>query len=630
MTDLLRNGSNSLQAFQRALTTTSHNIANLNTEGYSRQRVELEAVSPSKTSNGFVGNGVRAVGVERLHDQFAVAQIIQSTSAHAHQDTQYQLTSRIDNLVADDALSLTPVLNDFFTAIEDVNSNPSSSAAREIFLSSTEGVASRLQALQSQLDNSQEEVNLRTNAAVNEINQYATEVAELNQRIISTGFHSGGTEVNDLLDKRDLLIKKISEFVDITKLEQDDGSASIFMGNGVGLVIGGHVSELRTTANSLSSDQTQIEISYGNSWQNVTPRLSGGVIGGLLEFQNQTLKPSMNELGLIALQFANSMNTQNAQGVDLNGNPGSDMFSVSEPNVTANDQNSGSATISSTFTDISQVEATEYDVQYTGTDFLITRLSDQTQTSSTMPLTLDGMQISFSGVPASGDTFRISPVRRAAAGIESVLNNADSLALSSPISSSGDVSNLSDASVSDPQVNDIDNPALQNNVDIRFNTDTTFDLVDGNTGTVLSAGNTYAPNTAISYNGWQVNIDGAPQAGDEFSIQANNTAQGNNSNGLAIAALQISPEMTGGTSFNDAYSTLVSRVGGQTRSSQTRSEALDHIRLDAIERQQSVSGVNLDEEAINLTRYEQSYQASAQIISTADTIFQTMLGVVAR
>ncbi len=630
MSDLLNNGSNSLLAFQRALTTTSHNIANLNTDGYSRQRVDLEALNPSQTSTGFVGNGVRAVGIERLHDQFAMTQVLQSTSAHAQHDTHHLLASRIDNLVADDALSLTPVLNDFFNAIQDVNGNPTSSAAREVFVGSTDAVASRLRALQLQLDNTQEEVNQRTSASVDEVNLLALDVAELNQRIVSGGTKNRGTQANDLLDQRDLLISKLSEHVDINRLEQDDGSVNVFMANGVGLVIGNRASELRTTANSLSSDRTQIEISHGNGWQNITPRLSGGTIGGLLEFDSQTLNPAMNRLGAIALQFANGMNTQHAQGVDLNGNPGSDIFSVNEPNVSANAKNSGSGTLSSSFTDISLVQATEYNVRYTGSDFTITRLSDQTQTSSSLPLTLDGMQINFSGAPAAGDTFRISPTRRAAASTQSMLNGADSIALSSPLRSSGEIGNLSDASVSSPIVDDINNPALRDNIDIRFSSNTSFDIVDSTSGAVLSAGVSYTPGVEIIYNGWQVGINGSPQTGDVFSVASNNSAQGNNANGLAMAAMQTEPGINSQSTYNEEYSALVSRVGEQTRTLQTRSEALDTMRLDAIDRQQAVSGVNLDEEAVNLTRYEQAYQASAQIISTADTLFQTLLGVVRR
>lgn len=630
MTDLLSNGTNSLLAFQRALATTSHNIANANTEGYSRQRVELSAVEPTRVINGFIGNGVRANDVARLNDQYATAQVLQSTSSHSQHDTHHMLASRIDNMLASDALSLTPVMNDFFNAIQDVNGNPSSSATREVFLGSTESVASRLRSLQSQLDSTQEEVNQRTSAAVEEVNQLATELAELNQRIVSTGFNRNGAQPNDLLDKRDSLIAKLSEFTDIKAVEQDRGAVNVFMGSGVGLVVGTRANQLRTAEDSLSSNQLTIEFSFGDTWQDVTSRLSGGSIGGLLEFESQTLKPSMNQLGLIALQFSDSMNKQHAQGVDLNGNLGSDMFTVSEPVAMASNKNTGTATVTPTFTDISQVQATEYDIRYNGTDFTVTRLSDQSQISSNMPISIDGMQFNLSGAPANGDTFRVSPVKRAAASINSVLKDAESVAFSSPIRSSSNVANITDTTVSAPQVTDINNAALRNAIDIRFTSDTTFDLVDGNSGTVLSAAVTYTPDVPISYNGWQVDINGAPRAGDEFSVLANTTAQGNNGNGLALAALQTSSEMSGDATFNESYSAMVSRVGGQTRSLQTRSDALDNMRLDAIDRQQSVSGVNLDEEAVNLTRYEQAYQASAQIISTADTLFQTILSAVAR
>lgn len=630
MTDLLNNGSNSLLAFQRALSTTSHNIANVNTEGYSRQRLQLETVNPTKSGNGFVGNGVRAVGVERLNDQFAMTQILQSTSAHSQHNIHHTMASRIDNLVANDALSLTPVLNAFFNAIHDANSNPNASATREVLIGSTKDVSSRIRALQLHLDNIQEEVNQRTSLAVSEVNQLAGDIADLNQQILASGSSRVGNEPNDLLDKRDTLLNQLSEYVDITRFDQSDGSVNVFMGNGVGLVVGTAVSELRTTANPLSSDLLKIEISQGQSWQNITSRLSGGSIGGLLEFENQTLKPSMNQLGLIALQFSHSMNTQHAQGIDSTGNAGTDLFSVSAPTVMADDQNVGNATLSSAFVDIPAVQATEYDVRFNGTDFTITRLSDQSAINSGIPLSIDGMQLSVSGSPQSGDTFRISPVRRAAASVQSEISDANKLALSNPLRASGNTGNLSDTTIGMPTVSDIDNTALRDEVTIQFSSDSSYDLIDSESGALLSSGIAYAAGDAISFNGWQVNLDGSPTTGDEFTVLPNTTANGNNGNGLAMAALQLSPEMTGNATFNEGYSALVSRIGGQTRTLETRTTALDGIRMDAIERQQSVSGVNLDEEAINLTRYEQAYQASAQIISTADTLFQTLLGVVSR
>ncbi|MBX2838327.1 MAG: flagellar hook-associated protein FlgK [Gammaproteobacteria bacterium] len=630
MTDLLNNGSNSLLAFQRALTTTSHNISNVNTEGYSRQRLELETIDPTLSNNRYVGSGVRAVGVERIHDQFAMAQILQSTSAHSQHSTHHAMASRIDNMVANDALSLTPVLNEFFNAIQDANSNPNSSASREVLVGTTKDVSSRIRALQLELDNTQEEVNQRTSLAVNEVNQLAADIASLNQQILSTGSSRFGNEPNDLLDRRDALLNQLSEYVDITRLDEDNGSVSVFMGNGVGLIVGTSVGELRTSANPLSSDLLKIEISQGQSWQNITTRLSGGSIGGLLEFENQTLKPSMNQLGLIALQFSHSMNTQHAQGIDSNGNAGTDLFSVSLPNVMADDQNTGTATLSSSFIDIPQVQATEYDIRFTGTDFTITRLSDQSTTNSGMPLSIDGMQLSITGTPAVGDTFRVSPVRRTAATMQSEINDANNLALSSPLRASGSIGNQSNAKIVMPTVNDIDNPALQDEITIQFSSDTSYDLIDSTSGAVLSAGIAYADGDAINFNGWQVSLDGSPTTGDEFSVLPNTTANGNNGNGLAMAALQLSPEMTGNATFNEGYSALVSRIGGQTRTLETRTAALDNIRLDAVERLQSVAGVNLDEEAINLTRFQQAYQASAQIISTADTLFQTLLGAVSR
>ena len=630
MSDLLGTGANSLLAFQRALTTTSHNIANLNTEGYSRQRVNLQALPPTYHRNGYVGNGVRVTGVERLSEQFATSRIMQTTSSHSQQETHLKLSSRIDSLVSDQSLSLTPAINSFFNSLQDVNANPTSLASREVLLTHSDNIASRFRSMQLQLDSTQTEVNQNMSAAVSEINELASGIAELNDRIGSNGYNLFGTEPNDLLDQRDLLLTRLSEQVDINTLEQDDGAVNVFMGNGVALVVGLQSRTLRTSINPIDSDRLQVELSQGTDWLDISGRLHGGAIGGLMEFESQTLTPAMNRLGQLALNLSNMLNEQHALGIDLNGDQGNDLFTLNEPVAVSSEKNTGTASINAVFSNVDLVQASEYSVRYTGSDYVITRRSDGEETASALPLTLDGMDISIIGSANAGDTFRISPTRRSAAAIESLVRDPKQIALSSPLRSMSQISNLSDASIGQVNITDINDPGFQAPIDIIFVSESAFNIVDATSGTVLSSNVAYSATTPVQFNGWSANITGSPSSGDIFNVVPNNTAQGNNANGLAIANIQSATTADGTSTLNDNYSSMVSRIGAQTRSLQTRTEALNNVRLDSIERMQAVSGVNLDEEAINLTRYEQAYQASAQIIATADTLFQTLLGVVAR
>ena len=220
MTDLLNTGKSALFAFQRALSTTSHNIANANTEGYSRQRVDFQAVPGDRfsLSNNSTGGGVRISNIERIADQFASARVSAATSAHAEQEVHYQLASRLDNLVATEGISIAPALNNFFNAIQDANADPSSVASREVVLENVDQLAERFISMQDQLEDAQSEVNSRTREAINTVDQYAQSLAEINTRIIATASSQNSQQAHDLEDQREQLVNKISEYMDVDTL----------------------------------------------------------------------------------------------------------------------------------------------------------------------------------------------------------------------------------------------------------------------------------------------------------------------------------------------------------------------------------------------------------------------------
>ncbi len=541
MNELLGNGTSALLAFQRAIRTTSHNIANVNTEGYSRQRVLLEAAPPSRDGGGFDGNGVRVAGVERIASGFAAARVHETTAAHSREATHHELASRLDALFADGALDPSESFGRFFAALEDASLDPSSTTSRELALRSGEEVAARMRTLQGELDGTAREVDGRRRAGVERVNELSTGIAELNGRIVE--HRAGGRQqlASDLLDQRDRLVGELSAVVDVETFEQDDGAMNVSIGDGIALVTGRRASPLRSVEDATRPGRSDIEVGNGVTWQPVGARLQGGELGGLEAFETDTLEPAMQRLGRLAQAFAAGVDEAHAQGVTLDGSTGGDWFEVGAPIANSAAANSGSAELGASIVDASQLAASDYRLRFDGAAWEITRTSDGTRTSgATLPTSIDGLDIAVTGSPATGDTFLVSATRSAAGTLRSTLTDPAALALAEP-----------------------------------------------------------------------------------------GAGEGGNGNARALAALGSAGLVNGATIAED-IGAMAGSVGGTTATLATRSAALETMRGDAVERRDSISGVNLDEEAIDLARHEQAYQAAAQVIRTADELFQTVLGVVAR
>lgn len=628
MTDLLNTGKSALFAFQRALSTTTHNISNVNTEGYSRQRVEFQAVPGDERARIDTGGGVRIASIERVNDEFASARVQSATAAHAEQEVHYQMASRLDNLVATEGMSIAPALNNFFNSIQDANADPSSVASREVVIENTNQLAERFQTMQEQLDDAQNEVNERTREAVKMVDQYGQSIADINQRIIGSSSSLGSQQAHDLRDQRDQLVVKLSKYMDVDTLVQENGAMSVFIGKGISLVTDATAQRMSTVRDTLQPEKVQIQIGEDSSAQVLSAQVQGGVIGGLNDFADNTLRQSMHELGRLALTVADEVNQQHALGVDFDGSPGADIFGSTDPVVFSDTNNTGSGLLRGRISNTQDLQASEYVLRFDGANFTATRSSDGETTTSSLPLLLDGMALTMSGTPVAGDVFIVSATGRAASSMEVLMDNPDKLALAGQLTTMSNIGNLGDAKISPPVVTDPEDFDLTTPVDIIFTTDNTYDIVDSNTGAVLLGGANYLDGDPIDLNGWQISINGDAKTGDRHSISPNVSGRGNNSNGLALANMQTGLHVNGTESFSDAYGTLVSRIGSNTNAAATRTSALESLRDNAIDRQQTRQGVSLDEEAIDLTRYQQAYQAAAQIISTSETLFQSILGAI--
>lgn len=654
MADILGTAVSGLQAFQRALDTTSHNISNVNTEGYSRQQVDFSTRTPEAHSNGFIGTGVETTSIRRVYDNYLTGALRSSTTSSSLATTYYDLASQIDDLLADPEAGLTPSLNSFFASVQDVSSDPSSAEARQVMLSEGEALADRFHYLDGGLQDLEARTNEELRRSVGEVNQLASTIAELNKDIVQAQGRTGQPP-NDLLDQRDLQIQKLAEYVDVKTVAQADGSLNVFIGSGQSLVMGGTSAEL-SVAEGNYEGSGQLEIYYGRDGAAtalVTDNLRSGAIGGILKFRDEVLQPAQNALGQVAIGLAGAFNDQHTQGLDLDGALGADFFSIGQPDVYAASGNAGVgvADLGVSVSDASSLTTSDYTLRYDGAAWV---LADGNGTTIPMsgsgtaadPYIADGLSITIGGVPQSGDRFQIQPTRHAAQDIAVALSDARDIAAAAPIKaesatdSSGVPTNLGSGSLENISLDSTVGLPLNGDIALTYddtqpNNFTISDTLPGAWGATLVGYDpvTRAGSIAVSDGTDTMTIafefSGDALNGDAFTIGDNRDSVGDNSNALALASLETRTFLNGGTaSFGDAYGQLVADVGTKTAHAETNMYAQEQRLRQATDDKEAVSGVNLDEEAAKLLEYQQAYQAVAKVITTADELFQTLLNAV--
>jgi flagellar hook-associated protein 1 FlgK len=656
MPDILSTGVSGLLAFQRALATTSHNISNVNTEGYSRQRTDLSTRIPEPTGAGFIGSGVRVSSVERLYDQFLSEQLRTQTSGLTKLDAFHKLSSQVDNLLADADAGMAPALQEFFNALQGVADNPSSIPAREVLLSQAESVAHRFQTIDQRLAGLRDVVNASVTNTVNDINTLSQSIATVNQSIVLALAQSGGQPPNDLLDQRDLLVRQLAERVPVTTVEQDNGAMNVFIGNGQVMVLGTDYNQLDVVPSDYDSFTLQVALhTSAGPGPDVTSFLNGGTIGGLLSFRKEVLEPAQNALGRIAIGLAETINAQHGQGLDLNNQLGSDFFGfggvTAQATAAASSRNLGVATVSYSITDATALTASDYRVSTAdGVNYTLTRLSDNsvvgTYAPGAYPATIsvpsEGFSFSLDVAAAAGDSFELRPTRAAARDITLLIDDTKAIAAAAPLRATESVANLGSANISAldttaTATTDLAAVLAGGNVTMTYDS-----AIPGYTlGGALAGTLAYDPATESAgktfdlgaidpdYSGITFRLSGVPLDGDSFTVSANYDGVGDNGNALKLAAIDGTPILSGGTTtFQNAYGQMVSQVGARTHQAGIDLGAQETLVTQAEMALESVSGVNLDEEAANMLKYQQAYQATAQIITIAQSLFDTLLNAV--
>jgi len=629
MADVLSTGMSSLRSLQRALDTTSHNIANVSTEGYTRQRVEFQTRQPESSGSGWIGTGVNVSTVRRVYDQFLSQQTRSSGTNLARLDAFASQAARIDNLLGDSANGLSSTLQSFTDALNEVSTTPGSIPARQVLIAEGRALADRLKSYDTRLRNMSTEVNGRLTVEAQEITTLAQGIAKLNGDI-ATAYTQTGQPPNDLLDQRDALIDEIAGKVGVSVVAEGDSALNVFIGNGQPLVLGTQASQITTQVDPLDPERMQIALRTPAGTVDLSRVVSGGTLGGLLDWRSQMLDPARNELGRIGVAITSQVNAQHREGMDLTGALGGNFFNIGAATATPATANTGTAAVTVTRTGIGALTTSDYALSRTATGYTLNRKDTGAAVTFTGtgtaadPILADGLSIVVGAGIATGDRFSIQPTRDALAGMSMAITDASRVAVAAPIRTSPASTNTGNGTISSGEVLDPTDAALLTTVDIQFTSATTY--------SVNGAGSfTYTPGSAIDVNGWRVQVNGAPAVGDRFTVRNNAGATGDNRNAFAMADALRSNVLDGGTiAVYAAVERLTGDVGLATRTAQINLDAEAAIHDSDIAARDSVQGVNLDEEAANMLRYQQAYAAAAQIISAAQEMFDSLMNAVRR
>ncbi|MBT3144384.1 MULTISPECIES: flagellar hook-associated protein FlgK [Neptunomonas] len=667
--NLLNLGTQALQANSSALGTVGQNISNVNTEGYSRQVVSLTTVQYS--------SGVQVESIDRITDRFLTEQMWSDVSTYNQSLTYSAFSSRLDDLLATDSTSISSALDSYFSALQNVVDDPTSTPNRELFIAEADALVQRFNNLDASLQTQNVAINDSVEDLADQVNSLTTNIAELNYKIkVGT---AANRPINELEDQREELINQLSELVGVDAVEQDGNQISLFVGNGQPLVVGGSANRLSAIPGDPDASQTNLALTISNNEVDVTDQLSGGQIGGALKYREEALNDARDELGRVAILLSESMNEAHQSGIDLNNDLGGLIFSdvnsaqLQRSRVLADSDNraqleDGLVEID----DLSQIQASEYTVLYEGdnritltreSDGKVIRINDLQQVSDPydveqgsyylnnskeLVFAVDGMKVTLSTDRrmSTGDEFVLQPVRTGAEDMNLEIQDGDHLALASPIRVVSDTENtgsgVTEVAVTDFRALSFDaSGELAPPLSIVFNNAdpvqyTVYDMTDSlnpqpysfdsdGDGTAEVLENIpYTAGDSIQLKGFEATITGQPKAGDRFSISFNEDGISDNRNALIMSDLQEADVSNKGA-YQDLYGSLLERVGTRTSTAQINLDANKAVLTSTSDAKASVSGVNLDEEAAKLVQFQQAYQASAQLISTSQTLFDTLL-----
>ena len=647
---ILNTAYSGLSAFQNALSVISNNITNATTKGYSRQAIQFIPSLTQKVGNSYMGSGVSVANIIRNSDDFANYQVRTTSSLKSQYEVFYQQAAQVDQLLSQNGAGLSASMQTFFSALSTMNNNPADLSARTPALKQTQLLANQFNTLQTTLNQYQQNSATQIQQSLGQINTITKNIAQLNQQLIAK------SDAPDLLDQRDVLIQQLSQYADISVINQPNGTINVGFGNGQMLVTGTTQSNL--SISSSKSDSFSTKIMMAN--QEVTSFFASGSIKGILDYEQNVLGKASQMLGQMAIGLAQAFNAQQALGVNANNQLGGNLFTdynsdaIQKSRAVASAHNPGSASLQISIADISQTKISDYEltvVDAANHKYNLIRKSDGTSipltwdpASAATPATLsvegtgatviDGLSIRVDAISnlSNNDQFTIAATRGAAGQLNMVLTDPKGFALAAAVSTTVAQTNTGQGSIKLGSV--FNTTAVTNNYTITVDNGdptkytisgdpTVYSLIPGSDNTI------YLPPGSTSANAsYSVVLSGTPNAGDEFKLGFNNGAVGDNRNGLLLANIQQSKLFSGGSeSIFDRYSNLVADVGADTNDAKLRASSADVVYKQAVNYQSSISGVNLDEEASNLLKYQQAYQAAGKVMQVANDMMNVIFSM---
>jgi flagellar hook-associated protein 1 FlgK len=647
---LMALGVKAMQANFAALQATGHNIANANVAGYSRQGVELATAQGQFTGAGFFGKGVVVQGVVRSHSEFLTREAASAAALASMDEARLTHLKRIETLFQPGETGLGYAATDFINAMVDLTSRPGDAATRAVVLARADDLAARFTAAGNQLDAVQSGIDADLRSAVAEVNSLARSIAAANQKIAS--LKGLGQPANDLLDERDRLLAQLSEKVQVTRIDADDGTLGVFIGGGQRLVLGAQADELVLSADARDPMRASISLTEGRTLRELDPAsLGGGAIAGLLRAQNEDLVDARNLIGRFAAALGGAVNAQQMRGITLNAPlgtvAGEAMFAVGAPLALANANNARDAlgvpigSVALTVTDPAALEASDYALKADPANpgfFLLERLADGLVRSVASGDVVDGVRIDVNGFQP-GDRFLLQPVGRAANGFAALLGDPRDVAAASPLIGQVANGNTGTASVATLRVTAAPLPVPGASARITFTDDAgnyTWDLVDAGGGVLASGGGTWQPGQTIppagsDINGFALTLAGVPRSGDVVTVEPTppGAMASNNGNAVALLALRDA-RLAGRMTVDEAWGQAMADVAVRVQSTASASDISLAVAQQTESARSAVAGVNLDEEAARLIQFQQSYQAAAKVLQIAQSLFDTLLQVTNR
>ena len=551
MSNIFNVGTSALNALQRAISTTGNNIANVNTEGYSRQEVEFRSRTPDAVGGHRIGTGVEISSIRRAYDQFLTADVQARSSSSSYYGLYATTAEQIDNLMADPMTSISSAMDQFFASMEAVANSPASQPERQVMLSEAQTLTSRFQYVDGRLRELAENLNEQMNVFALDINQYISDINQLNGQI-SRLERVPGASPNDLLDQRDRALEGLSQLIRIDARPQEDGAINVYTATGHRLVSQAGAETVRLVPGAEPDSAMGLFVSAaGGADSELTNFSLGGKMGAAMDVSNTIVNSTRRALGLLAVAFTEAFNQQHKLGDTLNQGDGGDFFSQISPTVEASETNSGTVSVVASIADAAQLTGATYSVTYTDSGVTVRNLDtdavlevSEFDVNGEAIVTLDGIGFvigSFSN-QTDGDSFVIDATGYAASSFAVAITDTSDIAAANR---------------------------------------------EGNVG--------------------------------------------DNRNMLRLIDLRDANNLKGGTqSLYDIYNNAVASIAVDTRSARANADTEQSLLQSVTDRRDGITGVNLEEEAANLIRYQQAYQAAAQIITTANDVFDTLLRATSR